>query len=153
MAEPASSSRTAELLQRAFAIIREDVPEAHARIVARAPSTTLLQIDDDRVALVRTAEAIDISSPSSDVAAAVRVASTTDALLGVLDGACTFLEALLDGSIFVAGDVAALAAAQAALVAFLQGSVRTPRMLHLLEQFRADRDGRVSGTPTGREAA
>jgi hypothetical protein len=155
MADHAPPSRTGDVLRRAFAIVHEDVPAAYAQMLARAPRTMLLDIDGDRLVLTRGADAIDVDvDQRADVVADVRVSATTDTLLAVLDGASTLLDALLDGSIFVAGDTRDLAEAQAALSAFLQGSVRTPRMPALLEEIRADRQARSASTPTtGREAA
>lgn len=151
MADPAATSRTAALLRRAFAIVREDVPEAHAGMVARAPRMTLLQIDEDRLALVRGPAAIDVCLADAD--GDVRIRATTEALLAVLDGKTTLLDAIVGGSVFVAGEVGALAEAQAALLCFLQGCVRTTRARELLEQVRADHDARTMNVPTGREAA
>jgi hypothetical protein len=155
MADPAAPSRTGDLLRRAFSIVREDVPQAYAQLLARAPRIMLLHIDDDRLVLTRGADAIDVAvDERGDVVADVHIRATTDVLLAVLDGAPTLLDALLDGSIFVAGDTRDLAEAQSALTAFLQGSVRTPRMPALLEEIRADRHARAAPTPTtGREAA
>jgi hypothetical protein len=152
MADPAPTSRTAALLRSAFAIVREDVPEAHARMVGRAPRTTLLEIDEDRLALVRTTAGIDVCGADAGEGD-VRVRATTEVLLAILDGKTTLLDAILAGSVFVAGEVGALADAQSAVLSFLQGCVRTTRTRELLEQFRADHDARTMNVPTGREAA
>ena len=126
MAERAPSSRTGDLLGRAFSIIREDVPAAHERMVARAPRTMVVQIDADRLVLTRAAEALEISADErADAEGEVRVKTTSETLLRLVDGETTLLAALYDGSIFVSGDVQALAEAQAALLAFLQGAVRS----------------------------
>ena len=154
MVELAPASRPGDLLRRALSIVREDVPGAHERMMTRAPRMMLVQIDADRLVLTRSADAIEVTADERDGAEAeVRVRATTPTLLGLVDGETTLLAALHDGSIFVAGDVRALAEAHEALVAFLQGAVRTPRMSALLEEVRARTAPDASTKPTGREAA
>ena len=154
MAEPAPTSRTGDLLRRAFRIVREDVPAAYARMVAYVPRETLVQIDEDRLVLTPSGDGVEIAADErGESAGEVRVRATTETLLGLIDGATTVLAALLDGSIFVSGDVRTLAEAQLALTAFLQGAVRAPRMVALLDEVRASRAPGASKKPTGREAA
>jgi hypothetical protein len=151
MAEP---SRTGEFLRRAFTIVREDVPAAWTRMAERAPRAIHLQIDEDRFVLVRAADALElIEAPVDGLEPDVRIRATTDALFTVLDGRSTMLAALLDGTVFVAGEPAALAEAQSALMAFLQGCVRTRRSVALLEELRASRGEASRREPVGREAA
>jgi hypothetical protein len=148
------SSRAREFLRRAFAVVREDVPQAWTEMVARAPLLTSARIDDERLMIERTAESLEVAIAEGCAQAPdVRVETTTASLLAVLDGKTTLLAALIEGSIFIAGDVAALAEAQVALLAFLQGCVRTRRTIALLSEFRSDCDAAAARKTLGREAA
>jgi hypothetical protein len=115
-------------------IVREDVPEAYQRLQRSAPPAIAITLDQEELCLVSGTAGLEVTAAGS---AELRVRTTRRTLLDLIEGRCSLLDALYDETFFVVGDRDLLLAAHEALVAFLQGAVRSPRMPALLHELRA----------------
>lgn len=126
----------ANLLTRAWEILRRDELRAFTHMVdALGPLTVALEVDDE-VFSVLGGDRLSVQ-PGLDAAAAVRVRASRAAVLRLIDGEASFLDAVFARDIRLTGatpDLMRLARAQRA---FTEGAIRARRMRPLIAELRA----------------
>ncbi len=133
---PQTLASFGDFVREGLAALVEELPWCAARMVtALGRRDVLLTVDGEPVrvradgARVRVIDAAEFSP---------RVTLTTDrvTVLRLADAETSVLDAVLDGSIVLRGDVDDLVAFYEGLQGFLHGAVRSPSFPRLLERYR-----------------
>lgn len=136
MSTSRSTERFGELARRSLDILAREHPQAHAALARRlAGLAAALRIDGERVILQVEAGVPVISTGAAEVEVELR--ATRRALLRLLDGEASLLDAVRDGSVALSGGIGALARFHDALLDYLRGAVRCPSFPPLLDDLRA----------------
>jgi hypothetical protein len=123
MEGPVSSSSSvasgplARLLGESFAVLAVELPEAHARMCARLAGRAVeIEVDDERfVAAFADREARVHAAPAGeDPAVSVRIATSRQAILAVIDAELSLPEAVLADEVRVVGELDRLVEAHGA---------------------------------------
>ncbi len=131
-----TSASFARFLERSFAILAAEHPEAYrAMCAALAPRVVSIRVGDEAVHLGFTPAAVRrlrwVAAP------AVTIRATIPTVLAVIDAELSLLDAAMAGDLDAGGAPADLAAFHDGLVAYVHGAVRAPSFPFLLGEFRA----------------
>jgi hypothetical protein len=127
----------ARFLERSFALLAAECPLAHARMCALlAPRRIRAQVDGEVVPVRFTREAPELEGDAG-AAATVEVRASHRAILDLLDGKTTLIEAVEEGALFLRGAPADLAAFHDGFLAYVHGAVRAWSFPELLREYRA----------------
>ncbi len=124
------------LLTRAFTLLENTTPPAYFRIHRELHGLRVaLQIRDESLLISTDGLGLRIAS-CPDPAADIRVTANTRAVLDIIDGRTTPLQAILARDLTVYGPPPQLPRLSQACSAFAEGAVRTPAMRALLDELR-----------------
>lgn len=136
-----------QFLDAALEALRAEAPKAYALLLrALAPTGLLLCVDGETQVLAVVQGAHRLSTRGT-AAASLRTART--ALVELLEGRRTLLDAVLDESIEIRGTPERVAALHDALVAFFAGSVRSRSLPALLSSYLDAGESRQPVEPHG----
>lgn len=127
----------ADLLARSFALVAHEAPEPWARCRALLLGRVVTLTVDDEALHVRFEEHAATVHPGAHAHAHAHIATTSAAILSVLDDQLTLEEAVLQDRVRAIGRLDTLAACHDALLAYVHAGVRSPGMPLLLGAFRA----------------
>lgn len=134
----------ATFVRRALDAIRAEVPWAHEALRGALSGRTTLVVVDGEPAAVRTTpgdrsgagQAVDIEVLSRRLEPDVVCTTTSRAIVDLIRGRNTLLDAVLSDRVELTGDVSALVAFHDALLLFLHGAVRARAFEGLLQEFQ-----------------
>ena len=126
----------AQTLETALAILRLDAPTAFYRIAGELDGLAVhLEVEEEAFGCQCADSRISLGPPMPDPQARVRTDRRT--ILALIDGRCSYLDAVLARNLAVQGHPELLARISRAGVAFSEGALRARRMRSLLDEFRA----------------
>lgn len=125
----------AGFVRRAVDAIRVEVPWAYEALLGALGGFTTTVVVDGEPATVRAAP-LEIVVDALDGASDVRCVTTTRAILRLIGGDDTLLDAVQSDRVFVLGGVDAILVWHDVLEAFLHGAVRAREFDVLLAEFR-----------------
>lgn len=121
----------AELLDEAFEVLRRESPE-HLGLLRDALGGRVVALVVDGERMLSDGDSLGTAAAS----AALTVGTDARTVLALLDDRLTLLDAVRSGALRARGHRSAIAAAEAAMRAFLHGLVRCPSAPGLLVQLR-----------------
>jgi hypothetical protein len=125
----------ASFLARSFDLLRREMPEIYGRMCDHlATRRVILCVDRQPVALTFSRQRVRfIEIPQ---AAEVHVSTTSRDVVRVIDAETSLTEAVLDGTLYVRGELDDLVAFHDGLLAYVHGAVRAPSFPSLLREYR-----------------
>lgn len=136
-AGPHPGRPVAALLVESFEALAAELPAAHARMCARLAGRVVeLRIDDERLVVAFAEGCAHVRAGGETPAADVRVVTSRQAILDVLDARRSLSDAVFADEIEVVGTLEHLVEAHAGLTTYLHGAVRTRSFAGLLRRFR-----------------
>lgn len=133
---PAGDGGFGAFLLRSFAVMREQAPHAYGTLCATlARRDVRLEVDGEVTVLRFTAH--DATAITRDGRPAIDVRTSRDAILDLIDGRGTLLDAVLADRLLLRGDPDRLLEFHDGLVAYVHGAVRAPSFPGLLREYRA----------------
>lgn len=132
----------AEIVGRALALIRAEVPWVHETMERAIGPWTVRIVVDDEPATVGIAPTGSIEVGGDARPSHVTCTTTSQAILGLVDGRETALDAIEADRIALFGDARAILAWHEVLELFLHGAVRARGFDALLDDFRRRPSGR-----------
>jgi hypothetical protein len=144
-----SGAPVARVLQDALTILQHDAPAAFYRVVRElAGSTVDIVVDDEMFHVRGNADALIVAEHLSGAPAVVT--THVDAILDLIDGKTTYLDAFRCGRLALKGNVQMMLSIARAATAFAEGAVRSPRIKGPLLALRtSDQRGAVTVTMLG----
>jgi hypothetical protein len=130
-------ARFGDLVWRAVDTIRTEVPWVHDAMSRAIGSWTALVVVDGEPATIGAASAGSISVEAHARASDVTCTTTSEAILGLIDGLETALDAIKGDRVALVGSADALLAWHDVLDLFLHGAVRARGFEALLDAFRS----------------
>jgi hypothetical protein len=106
----------------------------HLLYTQLASRSVLLVIDDEAVVLAFDREGAHVLPELGNPT--IRLQTSRQTILDVIDARLTLLEAVLEDSIVLQGDTESLAAFHEGLLTYIQGAIRCPSFPALLDHFR-----------------
>lgn len=126
----------AQTLEAALNILRTDAPAAFYRIVGELDGIAVhLEVEEECFGCRCSDARIVLGPPPPKPQANVRTDRRT--ILALIDGECSYLDAVLARDLAVKGQPELLARISRAGLAFGEGALRARRMRGLLAEFRA----------------
>lgn len=126
----------ASFLATSFELLEREMPALYARMCELlAPRRVVLNVDRESVALAfsrRQARFVEIPETAE-----VHVATTSRAVLRVIDAQNDLMAAVLADELHVRGELDDLVAFHDGLLAYVHGAVRAPSFPQLLREYRA----------------
>jgi hypothetical protein len=135
---PRETAGFAVLLERSLDAIAREAPGAYARVADATGADGVLLAVDAAPFVVRFDASPRTSHRLTSGAAAVDVRTDRDTILALLEGTLALVDALECERLWIQGRTDAVLRFDAALLAFLDGAVRAPSVLPLLDAFRDD---------------
>ncbi len=126
----------AGFVRRALDAIRAEVPWAHEALRGALSEWTTLIVVDGEPAAVRVGKAPGIEVAAERAGSDVVCVATSRAIVDLIEGRNTLLDAVLSDRVELAGEVSALVAFHDALSFFLHGVVRARACEGLLQEFQ-----------------
>lgn len=131
-------------LEQALALLQADAPAAYFRVLGELDGLAVaLRVDDEPFSVRSTPAGLQVEgdAPGHHAAAPIELHTSRRAIVALIDGDLSLLDAVLARQLALRADVRVLDRIARAGRAFSEGALRSRRMRALLDDFRAPPPG------------